>query len=348
MTNKVAIFSDLHLGLKQDDERWHQIALEWCDDFVKELESRNIKEIIFLGDFFHTRNTISVSTLHVANIFLQKLKDFKLHIILGNHDLYFHNESTVSGVNLFKNKNNIIVYDTPSVLKMGQRDAVFCGWGYDALKYKADILFTHSEINVFKFNAELGACNSGYRASDLMNNYKLVYSGHFHLRQTKEWPGRGRIIYPGNPYPMDHSDFYGSIKGFDILDLDTLEVEVVENNKSPQFLRLSLSDMCSEYYSVPELVEQIHGNIFKLIVDKNITHKDLNILSGLINAAGPFEFSYEWAIGNEIQAKSKCTQLEYFDFVDLIKEYIKLLDIENKDKIESYILSLYNKIKGAE
>lgn len=345
MMNKIAIFSDLHLGIKQDDERWHNIALTWCDSFVSELKSRNIKEIIFLGDFFHTRNTISVNTLHVANLFLEKLKDFRLHMILGNHDLYFHNESTVSGVNLFKNKNNIIVYDKLTKTRLGNKEVVFCGWGYDALSENANILFTHAEINVFKFNAELGACNTGYKASELLNNYDLVYSGHFHLRQSKIWP-KGRIIYPGNPYSMDHSDFYGSIKGFDVLNLDTMEIEVVENKISPQFLRLSLSDICSDYYVIPELANQIRGNIFKLIVDKNITHKDLNILANLIDSASPFEFSYEWAVGADSTAKENISSLEYFDFVDLIKEYIKLLDIENKDKVEEYILTLYNKVKA--
>lgn len=345
--NKVAIFSDLHLGIKQDDERWHKIALEWCDSFVSELKKREISEIIFLGDFFHTRNTISVNTLHIANLFLEKLKDFKLHMILGNHDLYFHNESTISGVNLFKNKNNIVVYDKLTKTQLGNKNVVFAGWGYDALKYSADILFTHAEINVFKFNAELGACNTGYKSSDLLNHYDLVYSGHFHLRQSKKW-GNKQIIYPGNPYSMDHSDFYGSVKGFDILNLDTLEVEIVENTVSPQFLRLSLSDMCSDYYIIPELVSQIRGNIFKLIVDKNITHKDLNILNNLINASNPFEFSYEWAVGIDSSTKETFNTLEYFDFVDLIKEYIKLLEIENKETVEEYILKLYNKVKAVE
>jgi hypothetical protein len=342
--NKIAIFSDLHLGLKQDDERWHRIALCWCDSFVDELKRNGIEEIVFLGDFFHTRNSISVNTLHVANIFLEKLKDFKIHMILGNHDLYFHNESTVSGVNLFKNKNNIIVYDRPVKTKLGSKDAVFCGWGYDALEYNADILFTHAEINVFKFNADLGACNSGYKASDLLNHYNLVYSGHFHLRQNKSWENK-HIIYPGNPYPMDHSDYYGSIKGFDILDLDTLESIVVENIVSPQFLRLSLSDICSDYYTIPEIISQIRGNIFKLIVDKNITHKDLNILTNLINGVNPFEFSYEWAIGTEANEEGVSTNLEYLDFGDLIRDYIKLLDLDNKNKIEEYILNLYKKVK---
>ena len=76
MTNKVAIFSDLHLGIKQDSVVWHNIALKWCDWFVSELKKREISDIVFLGDFFHTRNTISANTLHIASEVLNKMNDF--------------------------------------------------------------------------------------------------------------------------------------------------------------------------------------------------------------------------------------------------------------------------------
>lgn len=78
---KAALFSDLHLGIKQDSPQWYDIAFQWCDWFKSKLEERNIKDIIFLGDFFHNRNTISVNTLNTAHLFLKKLRNFNIHII---------------------------------------------------------------------------------------------------------------------------------------------------------------------------------------------------------------------------------------------------------------------------
>lgn len=343
--NKVAIFSDLHLGLKQDAVEWHNVALEWCDWFVNELKKNNINDIIFLGDFFHVRTNISVNTLYVASLFLDKLKDFRVHMIFGNHDLYYQNEATVSGVNLFKNKNNIIVYDKPTIVKFGNKSALFSGWGYNPLEYSADVLFTHAEIGIFKFNAELGPCNSGFKASELLHNFDIVYSGHFHLRQHKEWDNGKKIIYPGNPFSMDHSDFYGTIKGFDIFDFDTYDVVTIENTVSPKFCRMNLSEMCGGYYSIPELQENIKNNVFKLIVDKNITHKDLNILASLINSCRPFEFSYEWQDQIENKKDTKISFAEVFDLLGAINEFINLMDIDKKEVVRDYMINLYNRSK---
>ena len=42
---------------------------------------------------------------------------------------------------------------------------------------------------------------------------------------------------------MDHSDNYQTVKGFDILNLKTLESEFVENTISPKFYKVYLSEI---------------------------------------------------------------------------------------------------------
>lgn len=343
---EVAIFSDLHLGLKQDSVVWHEIALKWCDEFVKELKKRNIKDIIFLGDFFHHRNTISVNTLHVANDFLNKLSKFNLHMILGNHDLYYANNPTISGVNLFKNKDNIIVYDKPTKVKFGDKDVVFCGWGYDPLEFNADILFTHAEINVFKFNKLLDACESDLKCSDLLKNYNLVYSGHFHMRQEKQWANNKSIIYVGNPYSMDFSD-EDIDKGFNILNVDTLKSQFIKNTISPSYKRFKLSELITN--DLKDIKEIVNGNIFKLIIDKNITITDLTTLSHLLTGLNPFEILVEWENGFDFRQNGLEEEYKVIDFCDIrniICEYISLLDLKDKEKLEikDYILNIYDKV----
>lgn len=340
--NKVAIFSDLHLGLKQDSVIWHNIALDWCDWFVKNLKKNSIKNVVFLGDFFHTRNTISANTLHVASKFLDKLKDFNLHIILGNHDLYYANEPTVSAVSLFQGRDNIKVYAKPEIVKFGNKEALFCGWGYDPLEYKADVLFTHAEINVFRYNLDVGNCSDGLKASLLTNNFDIVYSGHFHLKQEKQW-GIKRIIYVGNTFPMDHSDSYITQKGFDIFDFDTYESTFIENTISPKFYRFRISELINNKIPYDKLNSYIKGNIFKLIIDKNITLTDVNTISGIINSLKPLEFVYEWENGQKFSQNLEDVEIMAFDMVDAIKKYIELLDIPNKDDVTSYMLNLYKK-----
>jgi metallophosphoesterase superfamily enzyme len=79
--SKVAIFSDLHLGIYGNSTDWHDIALKWAGWIASDLKKKKIKDIFFLGDFFHNRSEISVQTVHVASLILEKLKDFNIFMI---------------------------------------------------------------------------------------------------------------------------------------------------------------------------------------------------------------------------------------------------------------------------
>ena len=53
LSNKVAIFSDLHMGVHCNSSMWHKIATDWAKWFAMQLKEHNIKDVIFCGDFFH-------------------------------------------------------------------------------------------------------------------------------------------------------------------------------------------------------------------------------------------------------------------------------------------------------
>ena len=48
----IAIFSDLHLGIKGDNQHWHSVAVEFIQDMVKTLKKKNIKDVFFLETGF--------------------------------------------------------------------------------------------------------------------------------------------------------------------------------------------------------------------------------------------------------------------------------------------------------
>ena len=343
--NKVAIFSDLHLGIKQDSAIWHEIALNWCDWFVDENKKRGIKDVVFLGDFFHTRNTISANTLHVASKVLDKLSDFNLHFILGNHDLYYANNPEVSPVNLFQGRGNLRVYARPEIVNFGNKTALMCGWGYNPEDYEADVLFTHAEISTFRYNLQVAACEEGFKPSGLLKKYNTVYTGHFHLRQEKSWNEKS-IVYVGNTFPMDHSDTCICKKGFEIYDFDNNAREFVENNISPKFYRIRLSELAENNWQIEELVNIIRGNTVKLIIDRNITYQDANTLSGLFNANNPLDFSVEWELEQKFKEADGNIKVKVFDMQEAIRKYIELLDINGKEEVTEYVLRLYEKAQG--
>jgi hypothetical protein len=47
---KVAIFSDLHLGIYGNSYEWHKIALFWAKWISKELAKKKIREISFITE----------------------------------------------------------------------------------------------------------------------------------------------------------------------------------------------------------------------------------------------------------------------------------------------------------
>lgn len=334
---KFAIFTDLHLGIKQDDSSWHEVALQWCDSMVNTLKEKNVKDIIFLGDFFHNRNTICVDTLNVTSKFLKKLSDFNLHMILGNHDLYYKKEYTTSAVNIFDGFPNIKIYQTPEYMTVENKKLLFCGWGYNPMDYRADVLFTHAEISTFKFN-ETQTCEDGFLCSDLLKNYNLIYTGHFHLRQTRKTKF-GEVRYVGNPFQMDFSDEYDK-KGFDILDTDTLEREFVENTISPKFRRIKLSKLIK--MNLDEIPEMIGNSYFKLIIDKNIKSEDLQDLLGLINGCRPRNLNHEYLNKQSLMRdENGDIHVEAFQIVDAIREYITMMEIPEKNDILKYTTELY-------
>ena len=63
---RVAIFSDLHLGVHSNSSDWHNYAVEWAHWFQEECKLKNIKDLIFCGDWHHNRSEISVNTLQIS------------------------------------------------------------------------------------------------------------------------------------------------------------------------------------------------------------------------------------------------------------------------------------------
>lgn len=340
---KFAVFGDLHLGIKQDSTAWHEVALEWGERFIAELQSRNIKTAVFLGDFFHNRITVSVNTLYVASQFLDMFHEagIDLHMIIGNHDQYYLNDPEVSGVQLFSKYPNITVYNKPTEVQFGSKKCWFVGWGYDQLQYSGDILFTHAEINIFRFNAKQGECNGGLKCSDLLDRYNLVYTGHFHLRQSKKYDN-GEVRYPGNPFQMDYSDEFTE-KGFEIYDTETGDVEFVADKLTPKFFRIKLSDLIK--VDVNKIKRAIYNSYFKLIVDMNITLQDLAQLMRLVDDCQPRTSTHEWENGQKFSQSIEDGDFQPFEIEKAIEKYISKMNVPRKQEIYEIIIKLYRRAK---
>ena len=88
---KVALISDLHFGIKKNDKIFQESQLKFFkEQLVDELKKRDINKIFVLGDIFDTRQSVNVQTENVVlDLFRNTFKDFEVHVIVGNHDLYY-------------------------------------------------------------------------------------------------------------------------------------------------------------------------------------------------------------------------------------------------------------------
>jgi len=334
--SKVALFSDLHLGIRGNSEEWHKIALDWADWIVADLSSKNIRDIFFLGDFFDNRSEISVQTLHVASEILDKFKDFNMIMIVGNHDAFYKNRSDVHSLGLMNGHKNItIVHKNLTIDEFGKK-MLFVPWNNELGGYTFDYIFGHFEIQSFKMN-NYKVCDKGMSVNELLNATKTVFSGHFHKRDSKSY-NSGSIHYIGNTFPMDFSDV-DDAKGYHILDIETGGLTFIENTVSPKFKKIVLSNI----KQVKK--EDIEGNIVKLVVDLEVDDKQLDKFKVYLGKFSPKHLSVEH--NTTTHTIDNVEEIDSINIEEMFDEFIGQLELdEDKNtRVEKIISELYEKGK---
>jgi DNA repair exonuclease SbcCD nuclease subunit len=341
---KWGIFTDLHLGIHQNRTTWHNIALDWADWFVKELKSKKIKQLIFIGDFFHSRSEISVNTIHAASCLLEKLKDFKIIMVVGNHDSFYKERADVNSLSILSGYSNITVCNKVLTLSDKSTDGKkigFCPWGFeiDEVK-KSDALFGHFEIETFKMNAHK-LCEVGTKPKDLLNKSPLVFSGHFHHNEEREYKD-GKIIYVGTPFQMDFGE-RDSKKGYYIIDFKDLTYEFYENNISPIHKKIFISEIIDKKVQIEHCIKD---NFIKIVIDKKLDQQQIDNTLHACNSLKPISLIVDPLVNFDIMGDKSETDLSGVDITKAIVEFVDLLEIDNKEDVVKHTLYLYNQVKN--
>lgn len=342
--SKIAVFSDLHIGVHQNSRFWHNIAKSWAEWIISDLKQQKITDIVFCGDYFHTRDEISVDTLHFGAQLLEQFKDFKITIITGNHDCYLKDSSEINSLTPFKNWSNVNIVDRLQTVGSHGRSFSFVPWGTPVDSIPAsDTVFGHFEINLFKMNTFF-VCDHGVDANDLLKNTNLVISGHFHLRDERKYKN-GTILYVGNPFQMDFSDA-GTSKGYYILDITSNTYMFHENTVSPQHHNISLSSLVHAGTITDTHRQQINRNLIKLKIDRRISPDDADVLLAKLRLLNPQQFVVEYETNlSTYDLDSERKDLSGIDIEQAMREFIDMMDINNRKEVVDYTLELFRKIK---
>lgn len=333
---QVALFTDLHLGIYGNSPDWHNIAREWADWIVNELKSKNIRDILFLGDWFHNRSEISVHTLDVAAEILNKFRDFNIFMIVGNHDAYYKNRSDVHSLRIFQGYDNVVIVDRILDIDAYGKKLTFVPWNADISEIdKADYIFGHFEIQSFKMN-NFKVCDHGWHVSDfLKSKTDTVFSGHFHNRNSSKYK-EGSIHYIGNTFPMDFSDAE-NIKGYHLLDIKTGKLDFYENTISPRFKKIKLSNVRN---IKPEDVER---NVIKLVVDKELDDDKLDRIKTYLFGMNPFRLEVEYdLLSAKIDSKE---EVESGEITQMFTDFIGQMgfDEDKLERVQKIVTALYEK-----
>ena len=264
---KIAVITDQHFGARKNSKLFHDFFLKFYNDvFFPTLKKEKITTIIDMGDTFDSRKGIDFSTLSWAkNNYYDRLKDYKIYTIVGNHTAYYKNTNNINSIDvLLREYNNVYVIPEYEELSFDGLNIAMVPWinqeneesTYSALaRSMCPIVMGHLELNNFYANRihlmEHGASREPYK------KFKKVFSGHYHHRSNED-----NIYYLGNPYEIYWSDL-DDTRGFHIFDTDTCEVTPI-NNPHRMFYKLYYEDTPYQTFDTRDY----EGKIVKVIVRK--------------------------------------------------------------------------------
>jgi DNA repair exonuclease SbcCD nuclease subunit len=217
--HKAVIFSDAHFGRSADSPVVNQDNLDFIDWMIDRARSWGAETCFFLGDWFHDRAAVGVTSLHAALSGLEKISaaGFRRNIVLlGNHDIARRQSRDIASLNFSRHLPNVTLVSNPQL----GADVTLLPWLIEdeIPKQKSRYVFAHLETIGAMMNAKI-PCVGGPHAVDPKDftGHEYVLSGHFHQRQTIGCPGGGQIIYIGSVMPFDFSDANDTQRGIMLL-----------------------------------------------------------------------------------------------------------------------------------
>lgn len=223
MFKKVAVFTDIHFGLKSNSATHNQDCEDFVDWFILEAKKAGCDTGMFLGDWHHNRNSLNMLTMHSSIRSLEKLgKAFdQFYFFPGNHDLYYKDKRDVHSVDWGRHIPGITIVQNITTID----DVTMVPWligdeWKQMNKIKSRYVFGHFELPQFMMNAMVQMPDHGELQADHFSNPEYVFSGHFHKRQAKK-----NVVYVGNAFPHNYADAWDDDRGMMIL----------EHGKKPEF-----------------------------------------------------------------------------------------------------------------
>ena len=336
---KIGILTDSHWGARKGSKLFHDYFEQFYKNiFFPTLEQYGITTVIHMGDAFDSRKSIDYQSLEWAKrVVFEPLKNYKVHMIVGNHDSYYKNtNNTNSPQLLLKDYPNIQTYSSPTEIKVENLDVLLLPWicmenEEQSLKMikktKAKVAMGHLELQGFRVNRSI-VMEHGLEAN-LFSNFTKVFSGHYHTRSNN-----GTVFYLGNPYEIYWTDV-NDARGFTIFDTETLEHTPIDNPYK-MFYNIYYEDTNYQTFDTREY----ENKIVKVVVRKKSDTKKFEKFIDKLYASNIAELKI---IENfDIQEPENFEAFENEDTISILNRYIEEAEINlDKSIIQKMMQEIY-------
>jgi len=340
--NKVAVVTDLHIGIHQDSPMWHDVCLNFAEWFKVQLNKRGINDIIICGDINNDRNEISLNSLNVLTRVFTIWKEFNIIVIVGNHDSYYRDKPDINSLSVLSGWSNITIIDKIQSINAFNKNLTFCPWGVNMDDIaKSDILFGHFEIMGFSMSKNK-VCDSGFVYNNILEKAPLVMSGHFHMREVRKYDENKQIVYVGSPYEQNWGDYGSDDRGFYILDINDSTFEFIKNEVSPKHKKIRFSELYAAGGMTEDIKKEFKNNYVNIIIDQDFKTDVIEKLIPILNTYGPKLLKVDYLLENRFNTTTGI-DFENIDIPVIIEEFVKTLEKEDeyKDDILKTTLEIY-------
>ena len=340
--SRIWLISDSHLGVRSNSKEWMDIIDDYFDNFFIPLILKEKKEgdvLVHCGDVFDSRQSINLYVLNKGIRIFEKISEIMpVYMIIGNHDIFMKHTNDINSLKVFRNVNNITIFEKPTHLMFGNKKMFFLPWVEDVKELKqilqnpknfSDVLFCHTDIVGLSFN-RFTKVDEGAEVKEL-ENYSKVYSGHIHYAQKLN-----NVRMLGCPYELTRSDSDNQ-KSVWVYDLESGQEIQYKNDYTPKFLKYRLEWILEQniddlqkiffnnFIDITVCTQWIFKFPFSSFVEKFTGYRRIN----------PSIISEDAADADDLEEEAT----EEISIVDLIQVYINELNYSQAIKEKLYSVS---------
>lgn len=338
---KIAVITDQHLDARKGNPAFWEFFQQFYDNiFFPTLEKEGVETIIDCGDTFDNRKTIDFNTYNrITDNYFSRLKDYNVHMILGNHCTYYKNTNKINSPELLLDKyDNINVYAEAEEIKLGSKTFLMLPWINKENKENvfkiletsnADILCGHLELAGFEMTPGLMMDHGMDR--NLFHRFNRVWSGHYHHKSK-----HGNIQYLGNPYQIYWND-YKDQRGFHIYDTEADTLTWIKNPYEI-FHKIYYNDIETNYDKVD--VSPYKNSFIKIIVEEKRKYAQFDSFIDRMYRAGVHDIKIiETLVDSNIDDDA---DIDVKDTLTLLNEYIDEVEVSvDKSDLKKLMQTLY-------